>query len=726
MNKEDMEIDVDEKFCGYTMEQIYRGISKWDLKHFPDVRPSSDHTVLYHMHIRDPLAPPKPRKSTVKWDANHVRLPYAQQNQYVMKNVDGSEEVNNRWNQISTAFSRNIKTSYDLEEAILSYNTKYCKTWRFNGLHKLFESCDEDETKLFYDRILPGIIKLALALPDLVPSAIPLLKRGVTKSVSFSQQQIASLLANAFLCTFPRRNAQGKRSEYRSFPDINFNRLFQSSEQNCIEKLKCICNYFRRVTQNMPTGVVTFTRRCMQDEYRIKWDKWEGDFKETKLHVTSCGTIEDQGCGMLQVDFANKYLGGGVLGHGCVQEEIRFVICPEMIISKLITEVLDKNEALLMIGCERFSTYEGYASSFEFSGNYVDPTPTDESRRRMCNVVAIDALNFYSESDQFKEELIRRELDKAYVGYYHELDTPAPAVATGNWGCGAFGGNKRLKALLQLMVCCVTCRPMVYFTFGDNGLKNEILEMHTFLLDNNITVAELWSSLVQIRHSKIASEHIYAFIYQWHRDINSMVQPIDDLLNFHYKNLKSTASTHHSCESSLERLGKYLWPSQKTQPIPSSSFYNKTDCDTSTIEEMSMNLEDECIPSTTETILSGNEEYYANELDKFHKEQATTSTSSLLSALDDDYGIRTVEKMTGDNLQPNDQTHSNGGTFLVDDSTIERQDKFVENEQNDDIVPCTPPPEKYRRKNTNHKKQRKITDMYPKKNKDEWILSKKD
>ena len=51
-----------------------------------------------------------------------------------------------------------------------------------------------------------------------------------------------------------------------------------------------------------------------------------------------------------QVDFANKFLGGGVLGQGCVQEEIRFLICPEMLISRLFTECLEKNECLLMIG----------------------------------------------------------------------------------------------------------------------------------------------------------------------------------------------------------------------------------------------------------------------------------------------------------------------------------------------------------------------------------------
>jgi hypothetical protein len=43
---------------------------------------------------------------------------------------------------------------------------------------------------------------------------------------------------------------------------------------------------------------------------------------------------------------------------------------------------------------------------------------------------------------------LRRELNKAYCGYMTSDLHPTPsgqnmAVATGNWGCGAFGGNSR-------------------------------------------------------------------------------------------------------------------------------------------------------------------------------------------------------------------------------------------------------------------------------------------
>lgn len=37
------------------------------------------------------------------------------------------------------------------------------------------------------------------------------------------------------------------------------------------------------------------------------------------LQVCSSGLIEDQSSAALEVDFANKYIGGGALHSGCVQ-----------------------------------------------------------------------------------------------------------------------------------------------------------------------------------------------------------------------------------------------------------------------------------------------------------------------------------------------------------------------------------------------------------------------
>lgn len=273
-------------------------------------------------------------------------------------------------------------------------------------------------------------------MPDIIPGAVPLLKHGVSKSISLSQQQVACLLANAFLCTFPRRNAYNRKSEYRNFPSINFNSLYQmrNAGDQVLEKIKCICNYFQTVCKqskynfqtnclfismfnslfffSVPNGVITFSRRTRSANSFPDWNKCEASFNESMMvHVSSEGTIEDAD-GLLQVDFANKNVGGGVLNTGCVQEEIRFVVCPELLCSRLFTEQLDLNECLTVMGCERFNSYTGYASSFKWTGRYEDKTPVDAFRRRICTIVAIDAIYFHEQSHQYEDELMKRELNK--------------------------------------------------------------------------------------------------------------------------------------------------------------------------------------------------------------------------------------------------------------------------------------------------------------------------
>lgn len=56
------------------------------------------------------------------------------------------------------------------------------------------------------------------------------------------------------------------------------------------------------------------------------------------------------------MDFANKFVGGGVTGHGLVQEEIRFVINAELIISRLFTEALEHDECLIITGTHTMVT----------------------------------------------------------------------------------------------------------------------------------------------------------------------------------------------------------------------------------------------------------------------------------------------------------------------------------------------------------------------------------
>ena len=45
-------------------------------------------------------------------------------------------------------------------------------------------------------------------------------------------------------------------------------------------------------------------------------------------------------------------------------------------------------------------------------------------------------------------------------------------VATGNWGCGAFGGDPQLKSMLQWMAVSAAGRAeMIYFPFSDKRME---------------------------------------------------------------------------------------------------------------------------------------------------------------------------------------------------------------------------------------------------------------
>lgn len=48
--------------------------------------------------------------------------------------------------------------------------------------------------------------------------------------------------------------------------------------------------------------------------------------------------------------FSPRFIGGGVLNYGSVQEEIRFLICPELLLSQLFSQQMLSTEAIVITG----------------------------------------------------------------------------------------------------------------------------------------------------------------------------------------------------------------------------------------------------------------------------------------------------------------------------------------------------------------------------------------
>ncbi|XP_070834149.1 poly(ADP-ribose) glycohydrolase isoform X1 [Chaetodon trifascialis] len=513
-------------FALHNMDRRWLGTPIDELNRMPQCAPplphlkvGSNHTVTVRTDLlREGEVPVSyPSKFKDAWDDVSVKMPCSEKNLFPVETEDGGG-VQSRWELIHTALQGGFKSSLDVRDAILRYNTAHAKKWDFTALNLLCtEYLEHCEAQHLFEVILPAMVDLALRAPCLCTMPIPLLKSRMNHSLTLSQEQIACLLTNAFFCTFPRRNS--RKSEYCNYPEINFYRLFEGSSSRKIEKLKTLLCYFRRITQSKPKGLVTFTRQMLSNP-----PNWESSQTQlTRLHITCEGTIEDDGYGMLQVDFANRFVGGGVTGHGLVQEEIRFVINPELIVSRLFTEALEYNECLIITGTEQYSKYSGYAESYKWKDSHKDETPRDDWQRRCTEIVAIDALRFRHFLEQFLPEKMIRELNKAYCGFFRSnVNTKhLSAVATGNWGCGAFGGDTRLKALIQLMAAAEAGRDVAYFTFGDAQLMRDVHEIHTFLTERKVTVGRLYSLLIQ--YSSLVCKNcrttrpditLYSFIYE--------------------------------------------------------------------------------------------------------------------------------------------------------------------------------------------------------------------
>ncbi|KER22836.1 poly glycohydrolase [Opisthorchis viverrini] len=471
---------------------------------------------------------PYPSSYTDNWSERFVRMPCSPASLYpIMEN--GKKDLVVRWTLIERKLREPINSFQQLQDAILSYNERFKSAWNFSILRDVVEN-DVPDGSLggFFRGSLPAMCALALNLPIYLTQPIPLMRSGCEMSFTFSQLQIASLLANAFFCTFPRRNSRGRNAEFARFPFINFSRLFSgpqnryslSREHSQREKIRCLLHYFHRVTQTVPTGTVTYTRRCLGNLVP-DWSKSTRTFDQLRIHINSESTIEEAGVNTLQVDFANKFLGGGVLSSGCVQEEIMFVLRPELLASCLFVECLGDDEAVLIEGAETYSRSSGYADTFKWTGDFTESQSgmeRDEWCRWKTTVVAIDATYFSSPKAQFTPEMIQRELNKAYCGFTDDLAPGRklpPVVATGNWGCGAFRGNVDLKALIQMMACVQAGKSLAYFTFGDKALLAKLYDMYMFLSSNSVTVAELWSILSTLDNTlRDKPDGLYAYIKQ--------------------------------------------------------------------------------------------------------------------------------------------------------------------------------------------------------------------
>ncbi|EGR28564.1 hypothetical protein IMG5_172360 [Ichthyophthirius multifiliis] len=264
-----------------------------------------------------------------------------------------------------------------------------------------------------------------------------------------------------FLCIF---QLQPKESQKYS-KNFNFENIFKDNAKISIEKIKCIINYFETI-QNIKFQNTNYFqqmiiyRRCVFESSDL-YTKYQIDLNFAKMNVyfDNDNAIEyyTDKLSCLQINFADKYIGGGVLSYGCVQEEILFITTPELLPSILFTEYLKENESLLVLGANKFSKYIGYANSFQFAGIF----PLKDQYDIVYGFKdAFDFRKLDNQLQQFEQKYLQREIIKSLSLF---TSYEGNQIVTGNWGCGVFQGDPQLKLILQLISANLANKNEIYY-----------------------------------------------------------------------------------------------------------------------------------------------------------------------------------------------------------------------------------------------------------------------
>ena len=150
-----------------------------------------------------------------------------------------------------------------------------------------------------------------------------------------------------------------------------------------------------------------------------------------------------------------------------------------------------------------------YQSAVLVLGFVVDA----HSPGQLSQIVAMDAIFFGRNGtavQQFSANRMSREVFKAFNGFSVSslvLAREYPLIATGNWGCGAFGGEVGLKAMLQWIAASLAGRSIVYFSFDLPPAQIRALrELDVALRAQACTAHKLWTALVEYSRADAAGK----------------------------------------------------------------------------------------------------------------------------------------------------------------------------------------------------------------------------
>eukprot|EP00795_Rhopilema_esculentum_P013309 gene13309-4153_t len=348
--------------------------------------------------------------------------------------------------------------------------------------------------------VIKTICQKALEIEDLFQSGtIQLLQALKPSKLSFKRNEIHCLLAHMFFGTFRCCSQNTYCKEEHTGGPFSFHSRMSFTNWYSNKSYPTTDIYLNAILNLFEDAGKLSDSDCSLD-YRVEFERKV--FFSSEINLNYCdnplvkviihsegriGDIEET-----EVDFANAYVGGG---PGGTQEELMLGISPESLpISILNADPLRSNECIVITGAKKYAEYKGYGLDAIYLGKNVQKW--NWAARK---IIAIDALWFQKGTgenrfEQMREDLLRREVLKCFVGFSSQTN----GISTGHWGCGAFGGDKEIKAILQVIgASAANVKHLNFFSFGDKVFADDFGSMLQALYENDIKVKDLWKMVIE-------------------------------------------------------------------------------------------------------------------------------------------------------------------------------------------------------------------------------------
>ena len=357
-------------------------------------------------------------------------------------------------------FSKTPKTFNELNEIF------------FNGKSKFFYKIEKNYPKEGEEflKIYKNLQELVSNIDNILQKEYPLLKKFTKKNkIEMTRKEAALLfLLSFFKCLECKSNR------------FNVYYILLSNSGPAFQFGRCYLNYLTIIGKWLEEKNEILNEKLIY----IRDNKDSKEYLDNKevnlceINVIEEGSLFD-GKASYCIDFANKYIGGGALTGGSVQEEILFAVEPEAIISMLFMEVMDENDAIGIFNTIEYSKSTGYGYSVKFDKSAITDDLKQIKKHRIIAIDAVDNRGFFNyifDKGQIQRDIIR-DIHKAYVGFnlinLEEEKDFEKIISTGNWGCGAFGGNHELKFIQQwISASFAGVKRLDYYTFADIKMKN--------------------------------------------------------------------------------------------------------------------------------------------------------------------------------------------------------------------------------------------------------------